>query len=237
MASKTWAEVAPGTGVYLYEYPVPSVGIGSNAIVFPMSEGAVGVLSPGLNTSAELFADLEKLGRVAAIVAPNIGHDLGLREWQARYPDVPFYASLPTVKAVAKAKKDLRPLQSLAELLPTLPEGVRLWEAPGTSAGTVFMAVRRGGHEMLYLDDLVANMAALPGKQPFRFFFWLSGSAPGLKLSKVFKFFFVKNARAMARSVLDHAEAHPPTVLLFAHGGTITDASLSMVSSVLAPML
>jgi hypothetical protein len=108
MASMTWTEVAPGTGVYLFEYPVPSVGIGSHCIVFPMRDGAIGVLSPGLNTPVGLFADLEKLGRLAAVVAPNIGHDLGLREWQARYPDVPFYASPPTAKAVAKAKRSSR---------------------------------------------------------------------------------------------------------------------------------
>lgn len=235
MAS-TWTEVAPGSGVYLYEYTVPSVGIGSNCIVFPMGEGTVGVLSPGLNTPPGLFADLEKLGRVAAIVAPNIGHDLGLREWQARYPDVPFFASPPTAKSVAKSKKDLRPLLPIADLVPQLPQGVRLWESPGTSAGTVFLAVSRGGHEVLYLDDLVGNLTALPAKQPFRFFFWASGSAPGLKLSKVFKFIFVKDARAMARSILDHAEAHPPSVLLFAHGAAAPDASLSTVKSLLAPM-
>ena len=236
MTTATWSEVAPGVGVYLFEYDVPSLGIGSNCVVFPTGDCTVGVLSPGLGTPPDLFDALERLGRVTAIVAPNVGHDLGLREWQARYPEVPFYASPTTAAAVAKAKKDLRPLRPLSELVPSLPAGVRLWESPGTSAGTVFLGVARGGHEVLYLDDLVANLAELPRKQPFRFIFNITGSAPGMKLSKVFKFFFVKDAHAMARSVLDHAEAHPPTVLLFAHGAPMSGASLASLTATLAPL-
>jgi len=236
MTSKTWAEVAPGTGVYSYEYAVPSLGSGSNCIVFPLRDGAIGVLSPGLNTPPSLFADLEKLGRVGAVVAPNIGHDLGLREWQARYPDVPFYATPKTAAGIAKAKKDLRPLLPLEGLQPLLGEGVRVWAGEGTSAGTTYLAVSRAGQEILYLDDLVTNFEELPHKQPFRFVFKVSGSAPGLKLNRVFKFAFVKDPKAAARSVLDHAEAHPPTVLLFAHGAPVVGASLATVSSVLAPL-
>lgn len=236
MNDTNWREIAPGLGLYVLEYEVPSLGIPSNCIAFRMGEGEIGVLSPSIAPTAEVFEGLARLGRLVACVAPNIGHDLGLRPWQQRFTDVPFYASTATAAAVAKAKPDLRPLRPLSELLPLLPDGVRLWESPGISAGTVFMSVSRGGHSVLYLDDLVAHLPALPAKQPFKFVFWATGSAPGLKLSRVFKFFFVKDGASVARSLLEDARQHAPDLLMFAHGAETKCGSVAELETLLAPL-
>ncbi|KYC44012.1 hypothetical protein WA1_02385 [Scytonema hofmannii PCC 7110] len=89
-----WQELVQGTDVWRSEYSVPGYNQ-VNAFAVLLDEKTLAVVSPPMRMSEEDFAAIEQKGRVAAIIAPHSGHDLGLAEWQARYPVLVVRAGTP----------------------------------------------------------------------------------------------------------------------------------------------
>lgn len=211
-----WTEILPGLWRNVYS---TKSGIEANGYALTLADGTLAVISPAAGADEAMFAATDALGKVVALVANNVGHDLGQAAWQARYPEAVSYAPAVAAAAITKAKK-LRTVEPLANLMPLLPNDVRVLDAPGTSSGSMIFTVERGGHRALFIDEVLGNSEVFKGPLPFRLLFSLTGSTGLLAPNKVWLFAFCKDKQAFARSVMDHAG--DATMLLFSHGEPAT---------------
>jgi hypothetical protein len=80
-------------GLWEFNAPMAVLGLplGHRMTVARLSDGSLWLHSP-VAYSAELAAELARLGPVGHIVAPNYMHDTYLETWLPRYPGVRFHA-------------------------------------------------------------------------------------------------------------------------------------------------
>jgi hypothetical protein len=178
------------------------------------------VVSGPIGADDAFFAATDALGEVAAIVAPNTGHDLGLAPWHARYPAATLYAPAVAAPQIEKAKK-VGPIRPLGEL--HTGAGTRFLDVPGTKSGMTMFSVEAGEKRVTFTDELVM-FGPMAGPAPARFVFWLAGSGgEGVRLNKLWTMVFAKDKREVARAVAAELEAHPPTTLVLGHGPVLED--------------
>lgn len=211
-----WQEAIEGAGVWVHEYDV--VDFKANAFAVLLDDNALAIISPPTGMSEEDFATIEQKGQPAALIAPHSSHDLGQAEWQARYPDARSYA--PSAALSQLNALGLRPFAPLSELSCT--SSVEFREVPGTKKGGTIAIVRRGRRPIVYLDELVGNQASLPRSFILKLLFWLTGSAPGLKVNRVYSKLLCTDVQAVAQTVFDALDGDPAIVL--AHGSPLVNA-------------
>lgn len=203
-----WQELIEDSNVWIYEYVAN--GYKANAFAFLLDENNLAVISPPIGISQADFAAIDAKGQVTALIAPHSGHDLGHAEWQARYPNAISYA--PNVALDQLKQNGLRSFTPLSKLSAA---NIEFREVPGTKKGGTIAVVRRGERPVVYLDELVINWASLPASWT-KLLFWLTGSAPGLKVNRVYSKMLCPNIQAVAQTVLDSLNGDP--VIVPAHG-------------------
>ena len=214
-----WKEVVPG--MWRTHYPT-STKLASNAVLVALDGGDLAVVSPPQNASDEFYAATDKLGKVTALVAPNLGHDLGQAAWQERYASATVHAPDVTAKAIAKAKPKLRAFASMGALAERTGSKVRFVDLPGTSSGSVALSVEAAGKRVLVIDDCLSNSPSLVGPAPVRFVFWATGSGPGLAKNKLWWWVFCKDKPAYTRALLEEWDRASTDVVLPLHGDEIS---------------
>lgn len=206
-----WQEVLEGSDTWVYEYSVPNYSQ-VNAFAVLLEDKTIAIISPPTGMSEADFAVIEAKGRISALIAPHSGHDLGQVEWQTRYPEAQCYA--PTTALSQLNTPGLRPFAPLSKLC--VASSVEFREVAGTKKGGTLVIVRRGKRSVVYLDELVGNWASLPGPFLVKLMFWLTGSAPGLKLNRVYLKVLCTDRQAVAQTVMDALE--DDSAIVPAHG-------------------
>lgn len=204
-----WQEVLENSNVWVYEYDAN--GYKANAFAFMLNGNHLAVISPPIGLSEADFAEIDAKGQVVALIAPHSGHDLGHAEWQARYPTAVSYA--PEVALTQINQDDLRSFLPLSKL--AAPQ-VELREFPGTKKGGTIAFVKRGDRAVVYLDEIVSHWTSLPDNWLAKFLFWSTGSAPGLKVNRVYLKVLCSDVQAVAQTVLGALVDDP--VIVPAHG-------------------
>jgi hypothetical protein len=101
----------------LWEFDAPmsviGMALGHRMTVAKLPDGSLWLHSPAAY-SPELAAELEKLGPVAHIVAPNAMHDTFLEGWFAAYPQARFHGA----KGFSKFRPDLKFADTLGDTPP-----------------------------------------------------------------------------------------------------------------------
>lgn len=82
--SEIWISDGPGVSVLGFHYP-------TRMAVIRLADGTLFLWSP-IEMTQTLQREIDQLGRVAHIVAPNSLHHLALGDWQAAYPKACVYA-------------------------------------------------------------------------------------------------------------------------------------------------
>ncbi|MBF2016652.1 MAG: hypothetical protein IGS23_15915 [Rivularia sp. T60_A2020_040] len=213
----TWQEVIADTRVWVHEYSVPGYSQ-VNALFVLLDEYNLAVISPPTQMSADDFAAIDNKGCVTALIAPHSGHYLGQAEWQARYPDAQSYA--PTAALKQLNSLGLRPFAPLSKL-PSTPE-VEFREVPGTVKGGTLAIVNYGRRPIVYLDELVSNFISLPSAFLAKVLFWLTGSAPGLKINRVYLKYLCTDVQLLTQAVIDALNNDP--VIVLAHGKPLVNS-------------
>jgi hypothetical protein len=207
-----WQEVLEHSNVWVYEYVAN--GYKANAFAFVLNDNHLAVISPPIGLSDADFAAIDAKGQVVALIAPHSGHDLGHAEWQTRYPTAVSYAPEIALKQINQ--DGLRSFLPLAKL--ATPQ-VELREVPGTKKGGTIAIARRGERPVVYLDEMVGNWTSLPDNWLGRSLFWLTGSAPGLKVNRVYLKVLCSDVQAVAQTVLSALVDDP--VIVPAHGALL----------------
>ena len=186
--------------------------------VVRLSNGGLWVHSP-ISLTNSIKAQLQKLGSVAYLIAPNHLHHLFLPEWIDHYPDVGVYGT----NEVIKKRDDLVFTGSLNDELNWPWAGdidQELFSGSPLMEECVFF---HKGSETLIVTDLVENFS---GKS---FNYWQKGVAKGVgilaphgktPLDWRLSFMFGK---ADARHHLDKVLAWNPKTLVMAHGEIVKE--------------
>jgi hypothetical protein len=200
--------------VLLYEY---SFGPGTANALAVRGGGGLVVVSPPCRVGAGVFDDLARYGTVAALVAPNAFHLMGIPEWKKRFPAAAVFAPAQSVARVQRRTR-LHEIRPLAELTPLASPRAEFVDMPHYRTGEALVRVRTGRGLAWYLTDIVMNLQRLPNNPIASMAFRLSGSAPGLRLNNVAPLFMVRDKAGLKRWLAAEVENAPPAWLIPAHG-------------------
>ena len=223
-AAKGWTVIDAEAGVMSSTYSFPG-GL-SNCFTARLPSGGVMIVSPPTKISGAQLDELGRVGRVEVIVANNGLHHLGLPTWRARFPNARCFAAPAAMKRINKKNKEAGDMLPLSMLQPELGEDVAVVEVPGSKGETWAWAKIEGGYAW-YASDLLANMPSLPKSFFPRMLFKMTKSAPGYRTFNLAISLMLKDKKRGLQAMLDDVEAHPPTVMVPAHGDILRGESLA----------
>lgn len=185
--------------------------------VIRLASGEVWLHSPTRFTG-ELRREIEVIGPIRHIVAPNIAHWTHLKEWQATCPAAIVFAA-PGLRDRAGVRQDgVRLDRDLADAPPEEWGGAfEQCIVPG-GAGFREVAFFHGPTRTLILTDLIQNLE--PDKLPFgtRLFARLTGvQAPDGKAPAYLRL-VIRLRRRDARAAIERLLAWTPDRVIFSHG-------------------
>ena len=185
--------------------------------VIRLANGDVLMHSP-TRFDARLKAEIEAIGPIRHLVAPNIAHWSFLQDWQRECPQATTWAA-PGLRQRSQVKASgVRLDRDLPDASP--PEWAGEIEQaiiPG-AAGFREVAFFHRPSRTLVLTDLIVNLE--PDKLPLaaRAFAWATGTlAPDGKAPAYLRL-VVKRRRAAARTAAGELVAYAPERVIFAHG-------------------
>ncbi|WP_448954636.1 DUF4336 domain-containing protein [Labrys neptuniae] len=203
-----WIADGPTTAVAGFHYP-------TRMAIIRLSDGRLFVWSP-VALSPVLRAEVEALGEVGHLVAPNSLHHLFLGEWQHAFPQARTYAP----PGLRKKRKDIRFDEDLGDTVVPAWEGDIDQVPMAGNLITVEIVFYHRRSETVLFTDLIQHFHAD----------WFGGwralvarldlmVAPEPSVPRKFRAAFVN--RGAARIAVKHILAWPVQNVLMAHGDPI----------------
>jgi hypothetical protein len=210
-----WTTLSEQPLCLLREY---SFGHGrSNSLLIELPNRKLLIVSPPVGLPEADLRALSDHGEVIALLAINGAHHLGLGPCRAVFPNAVTYAAPGARDRIRKRGKDFGELKPLDALAPLLGDHIRLQEIEGVKFGDVVLhAVTERGN-LFYASDFFANIPKLPNIL-IKLLFSLSGSGPGLKVFRLYFLGFVRKRAAARDHLIRELQAHPPAIMVPAHG-------------------
>lgn len=182
--------------LWVVEHPLRLLGVnlGMRMTVIRLDAGGLILHSP-VAYEGHLKAQLDSIGKVCAIVAPNCMHNLFLDEWINAYPEATYYQppGIKKIKALplqSKIINDEAPAVWHAEVEQHIIKGL-----PRVNEAVFFHKNSR----TLIVTDLVFNMSATDSMYE-TLFLRLNGAYKKFGPTRVFKT-FVKDKQAFRESI------------------------------------
>jgi len=211
-------------GVWVAAAPLKFKGLhlGTRMTVARLPGGDLWVHSP-IALTPELRAEVDALGPVRHIVAPNLFHHMFAGQWQAAYPS----ASLWGPAALARKRKDLKLTSTLEqasgapwanELAPLHIDGCMLDE-------TVFV---HGPTRTLVASDITENFTTSPHWLT-RTYLKMAGIHGRIGFSRLLRFLY--RDRPAARRSIDTLLTRDFDRIVLAHGDVIPDGGKQALQS------
>ena len=185
--------------------------------ILRLEDGALFAWSP-VALSDALRAEVNALGEVRFIVAPNTLHHLYITDWQSAYPDAQVFAA----PGLRKRRKDIAFDYDLDDAAPTGWAGVVDQVVVRGNLITTEVVFFHRASETILFTDLLQNF------EPGWFSGWraivarldlMVGHEP--QVPRKFRTAFVN--RAAARAALDSILSWPVQKVLMAHGKPVED--------------
>jgi hypothetical protein len=204
IASNVWVAAAPNSFFGLH--------LGTRMSVLRLKDGSLLMYSP-IPLAPDLKAEVDALGPVRHIVAPNIYHHLSAGDWKEAYPD----ALLHGARGLEKRRKDLDiDLELKGEAHPDWAEDLDTMFLDGTMLNeTVFF---HPSSRTLVVSDVIENFETSP-HWPTRMYLKMGGihGKPGLSrpLRMVFR------DKPAARRAIDRMLDWDFDRIVLAHGDVI----------------
>jgi hypothetical protein len=103
-------------------------------------------------------------------------------------------------------------------------------EAPHTRSGEIWAYVKCAAGYVWFVSDILVNIEQLPAALVPRLIFKWSGSGPGYRVFHAALAMIVKDKKAVLRALLADAEAHPPAIVIPAHGEPVRPSTPAAAS-------
>lgn len=173
---------------------------------------------------------IDAFGDVSAIVVPNGFHRLDAPPFKARYPQARVYCP-------AGARKKVEEVVAVDGTYDDYPgdDAVSLATLDGTARREGVMIVRSAGGTTVVFNDAIFNMEHFGGFSGF-VFKHLTKSTGGPRVSRIGKFFLVKDAAAF-RAHLERLAATPELArMIVSHGATVEKDPAAAIRTALATL-
>jgi hypothetical protein len=157
--------------------------------------------------------ELEALGKPSFLLVPNVFHRLDAPAFKKRYPDI---VVLTPKGARAKVATKVA-VDGTYEDFPA-DQAVRLETLQGVKGGEGAMFVRSVDGETIVLNDVLFNMAKKPSDPLGWFFTTIMGSAPGPRMSRLFKLIAVDDKNALRADLARLSDTPNLVRVIVAHG-------------------
>lgn len=181
-----------------------------------LTNGSLLVYSPIPLKKDDSFQKLEQLGQVSYVLAPNHFHNLGIKPFKTRYPALQCVASEAAIPRLQKVTNER--FASFTQINALLPSGVSVIEPEGLKGGELWMTVRsQDKGPILVVCDAYFNMPYVK-KSIFGGILWLTGGAPGLRVSRVFRIIGMQKREAYRQWASRLFATFPPNILIPSHG-------------------
>jgi hypothetical protein len=201
-------------GLFAFQTPLKFLGLhlGTRMTVVVLDDGGLWVHSP-VALTPELRAEVDALGPVRHIVAPNLYHHLFAGEWARAYPE----AALHAPAALSRKRRDLTitaPLEAASKapwasaIIPVPIDGSRLNE-------TAFVHPKT---RTLISSDLVENFATSP-HLPTRLYLKMMGIHGKPGIAALLRILYADHAAA--RRSIDALLEHEIDRVVLAHGDVL----------------
>lgn len=185
-------------------------------VALRLTDQTLAVYSPVPFADAECFAALAKIGTVSTLVAPNHFHNLGLQPFLKRFPNAHIVATewaIPRLKKVTGL--NIEPIATLSRLLPPT---MRCVEPRGLKTGELWLLVDASQPGRILIEcDCYFNMPVVK-RSVFGGILWLTGGAPGLRISRVFRLIAQADRKEYRDWAQNFFQEFAPRVLIPSHG-------------------
>lgn len=224
MKRNTWHQLAAHPEVCYGQYIVPNFV--SNSVAIKISDHEFIVISPGASLIESWLAKWQGSGMTLHIIMPNHYHFMGVKAWQAQFPNALLYASEKAIRQLnKKGLGDILPLECEP---PPLPERYHILFPPGHRGGDVWLSKQDEATGGLWITcDSFLNYDRLSRQSVAKTMQRLLGAAPGLKMSQVIKWFILDDKQEFKAWALSQLGRDKPGILIPAHGEVCCDTALS----------
>lgn len=215
-----WQPVTAG----LWSASFPLNGWENRSTALRLRDSTLAVYNPYSRIAADQLAELQGIGRISTLIAPNHYHHLGLKPWLAQLGPLRLIASATATSRLVQqtALRFDRP-ESLAELLPA---GGAIWCPPGTRNGELWLELQDGAQRIWVVGDAFFNVARAP-KGLAGLLLRLTASVPGLRVGRTFGWLGLRDNWAYAEWLHAALRDEPPTQLIPCHGDVATGSDLA----------
>jgi hypothetical protein len=228
-----WTVIDADAGVLTRSYSYAKEGR-SNCLTAKLPSGGLMILSAPSRIDPAAVDELAEYGPVEAIVANNGFHYLGLARWHELFPQARCFAAQGAIDRIqAKSKRPVPTIEPLSALGPLLGPDVAVIETASSKCGETWARVKIAGGYAWFASDILINMDSLPAGFVVRTLFRLTKSAPGYRVFGLAAKFILKDRRASLAGMLADVKAHPPTVMVPAHGELVTRESCASETAAL----
>jgi hypothetical protein len=179
-------------------------------------------VSPPSKPVEATFTEIERHGKIRALIAPNAFHHMGLPSWRRRYPDAHVFAPEQSIARVEDHAK-IRGIRPIAEAGGALGGPVELVDMPHYRTGEVLIRWPIEGGFAWYLTDVAMNITK-PMKGLVGMVFRLTKSTPGFRRNGVGGRLMIKDRRALYAWLVEQAERTPPKLIVMCHGDHVRPA-------------
>jgi hypothetical protein len=212
MTEPSWTVAEPSLPALTYTY---SFGPGMANALALVADGNVALVSAPCNPPDSAFAEIEKHGKVRALIAPNAYHHMGIGPWKARFPEAEVFAPVQSIPRVEK-HSGVTGIRPVAEATKLLGDRVELIDMPHYKTGEVLVRWPIEGGCAWFVTDVMFNMPTLP-KGPFGWLMKWTKSGPGLRRNAIANALMVKDKRALYAWLAEQAEKAPPRMVVACH--------------------
>lgn len=206
----------------------------ANANALAVRLGAHGwlVVSPPRGAPPAVQDELAADGGVSALLAPNAYHYLGQAAWRRRFPTATSWAPSGALPRIASKTKHA-PFGRAEELASQLPDNVTLVFPEGQKNPDLLLRVTASTGEVVWwLGDLFSNTTTADQIWPLRVVSRLAGSGPGYRRNARPELVYVRDRAAWLSSVRSAVAAHPPNVVVPAHGDAVVADAAARTAAV-----
>lgn len=180
--AENWHLVDKIAGIYRGKYIIPGTTPYSTAV--PLTKNKLLVYSPGPGLEKSLPPGCEETKLL--LLAPNIGHNLGVGPWLDAYPDAEMFAPEAIQERIRK-KRGIDTIHALADLEAQLPENVRLHILPDNRFHEVWISIDVSEKTYWLIGDAFLNFDKVEANFFMKFLLGIYGIKPGLRLHKMFR--------------------------------------------------
>jgi len=189
----------------------------ARALLVRLDDGGLVVVSPPSGMREPGWAEVDALGEVRWLVAPNHFHTGGLAAWVGRYPSAQVVAEPAAHARLRRVVRGLR-VDGMQAVRDALPGWMALVTVPYATQGEL-MVVLEGAPRVWFVVDVIVYERALRGLRGA--LFRLLGFRTALQRNPIFWRLFAGDRAKAAAWWRAQIEAAPPDAFYPSHGQAI----------------